>query len=61
MDPKENPLPLHVIEVKVPKAAEKGRMTELLKQEIEKDTDIVERSEYLIVRFQKFSQPTEPE
>lgn len=56
MDPKENPRTLHVIEVKVPEGADKVSLINLLKQEIDRDTDIIERSEYLIIKFQEFGE-----
>jgi hypothetical protein len=54
MDPEESPPTCNVIEVKVPEGADKASLINLLKEEIDRDTDIIERSEYLIIKVQKF-------
>jgi hypothetical protein len=53
MDPKEELPKAHVIEVKIPEGAQTS-LAELLKQEIDQCTDLIEKAEYLLIKFEHF-------
>jgi hypothetical protein len=61
MSSEESPPTCNVLQVKAPDDVDKATLTNLIKEEIDRNTDIIERSEYLIVKIQHFRPPSNPE